>query len=262
MLDQGSKKSTVQIWVGITLIAGLLGLAGGLGLASTVLDTSGGSGLKADLRDSQARVSQLQADLEEVNSASQVLAEKLAGATQKEDDLRMQLSQAEARASSALQALTQKVSELELTTSAQEQLQSIQTQLAKEQANLTALREMSDAVERHRLLLVELRKDTPQTREESTTYWRNIKTLAARANPALASPADRVILKIDNYFNWNDRSPSPTGPTDEYFNAYFDWRADYNTSGAIAYEDAVITFTRDALLAVITQMDSVVSRLN
>jgi hypothetical protein len=262
MLDQGSKKSTVQIWVGVTLIVGLLGLAGGLGLASTVLDTSGGSGLKADLRDSQARVSQLQADLKEMDSASQVLVEKLAGATQKEDDLRLQLSLAAAQASSALQALAQKESELGLLTSTQEQIQSIQSQLAKEQGNLKALREMSDAVEKHRLLLVELRKDTPQTREESITYWKNIKTLAARADPALTSPADRVILKIDNYFNWNDRSPNPTGPADEYMNAYFDWLADYTTSGAIAYEDAVITFTRDALLAVITQMDSVVSRLN
>ena len=83
MLSQERKKSSVQIWVGISLIAALLGLAGGIGIASTVLDSSGNSGLESALRDSQARVTQLEAevqdlqtDLEDRGSAYQVLAKE------------------------------------------------------------------------------------------------------------------------------------------------------------------------------------------
>ena len=280
MLDQERKKSNLQIWVGISLIAALLGLAGGMGLASTVLDSSEDSSLKPALRDSQARVSQLedevrdlQSNLEDMDSESQALAEELAGATQREEDLGTQLSQAEAQASSALQALTQKESELklelELSTSAEEQIatleeqiQSLQLQEAGGQGNLEAVRELSDTIERHRLLVVELRKDPPETREVSTTYWNNIKTIAARADPALSSPADKVILKIDNYFDWNERSPNPAVPADEYANAYFDWISEFRPTGAEAYVDATESFTRDALLAVIVQLESVASKLN
>jgi hypothetical protein len=120
---------------------------------------------------------------------------------------------------------------------------------------------MANNVELHRLLLVELRRDLPQTRDEAFDYWSNVRTLAAKAEPALAPPADGVILKIDNYFDWSDRTPNPNAPTDEYLDAYFDWQVDYTTSGAGAYVDAVETFTNYALEAVITQLDSVVLRL-
>lgn len=241
MVDKEGKKSNVLIWVGVTLIAGLLGLAGGLGLASSVLDSSGDPALKSALLDSQTKVAELQAEandiqtqLEGMDSASQTLV-------QEKEKLQTQLSQAEAQ-----------------TTATQEQVQSVQSQLTKAQDKLEAVREMSDALERHRLLLVELRKDSPKTREESIAYWNNIKTLAARADPALASPVDRVILRIDNYFDWDDRSPGSTASSNDYLS----WLADYTTSGANAYEEAAASFTRDALQAVITQMDSVVARLN
>ena len=276
MLDRERTKSATPIWVGITLIAALLGLAGGMGLASTVLDSSGDSGLESALSDSKARVSQLkaevldlQADLEDVDSESRVLAGELAGATQREEDLGLQISQAEARASSALQALAQKQSESELLTSSEDQIATLEEQIqllqsggAAGQGDLESVREMSDNVERHRLLLVELRKDPPGTREETVTYWSNIKAIASKADPSLTSPADKVILKIDNFFDWNDRIPSPAIPADEYADAYFEWLADSRLSGAEAYVDATDSFTRDALLAVITQLDSVVSRLN
>ena len=180
-----------QVEETISQIAGLLGLAGGLGLDSSGVDSSEDSGLQLVVRDSQIRVSQLQAevhglraDLEEVDSASQVLVENLATATRKEKALQMQLSQAEERASSALLAQAQMESDLELLASTQEQvaaleeqIKPIQLQAAKDQGNLEAVGEMSDTIERHRLLLVDLRKEVPQTREESFTYWRGIKTI-------------------------------------------------------------------------------------
>ena len=265
-----------QVEETISQIAGLLGLAGGLGLDSSGVDSSEDSGLQLVVRDSQIRVSQLQAevhglraDLEEVDSASQVLVENLATATRKEKALQMQLSQAEERASSALLAQAQMESDLELLASTQEQvaaleeqIKPIQLQAAKDQGNLEAVGEMSDTIERHRLLLVDLRKEVPQTRKGSLTYWRGIKTTATKADPALASSANNVILRIDSYYDWNDMSPDPTVPPAEFANAYFEWQARFTVSGAEAYVEATDNFTRDALLAVINQMDSVVSKLN
>jgi hypothetical protein len=140
----------------------------------------------------------------------------------------------------------------------EEQIQSIQSQMESQQSNLETLTEMSDSVEKHRLLLVELRKDLPLTREDSVAYWNTMKAVASNADPALAPPVDRIILKIDNYFDWNERTPSPTAPADYHL----DWLAEYSISGAIDYEDASVTFTKEALLSVISQMDTVVSSLN
>ena len=116
---------------------------------------------------------------------------------------------------------------------------------------------MFDLVEGHRLLLVELRKDLPISREESNTYWSNIKTVAVKANPSLASPADKVIIRIDNYYDWNDRSLNPSASLDDYLI----WQRDYTTSGAIDYEEATYNFNREALLSVINQMDSIIIQL-
>ena len=252
-LNRGNENSNVLIRVAIALIIGLLSLAAGLWIGNTVLDSSGNKASEL-----QAEIQSLQSKLAEIDSAAQVLVEDVAAAIQMEENLRTQLSLAEEKASSALQTLAQKESELELLSSAQEQIAALEKQIGKEESTLENLREMSDAIESHRLLLVELRKELPETREESVTYWNTMKTIAARADPALASPADKVILKIDNYFDWNDRSPYPTAPPEDYLN----WLTDRRFSGADAYLDATATFNRDAMLAVITEMDAVVSQLN
>jgi len=253
MLYRGDENSHVLIRVGITLMIGLLGLAAGLWLGSTVLDSSGN------------KISSLQSDLDLAGLESQALVEEVASSANVEETLRAQLSDAEKQAASALHTLTQMESDLEMLSSAQEQIltlekqiQSIQSQVTEKQGNLEFLRDMANAVERHRLLLVQLRKDLPLTREETEAYWDTMKTIASRADPALASPAGKVILKIDNYFDWNERRPNPTAPSEEHLA----WLADQSTSGATAYADSKDSFVKEALLSVISQIDIVVSRLN
>ena len=253
ILYRADEKKTLLRRGAVTAIVGLLGLAAGLWLGSSVLDSSGD------------KISRLQSDLETANSESQFLAAELAAAAQMKNTLQAQLSDAEEQMVSALQTLTQMESDMEMLSSAgkqavtlEEQIQSIQSQMESQQSNLETLTEMSDSVEKHRLLLVELRKDLPLTREDSVAYWNTMKAVASNADPALAPPVDRIILKIDNYFDWNERTPSPTAPADYHL----DWLAEYSISGAIDYEDASVTFTKEALLSVISQMDTVVSSLN
>ena len=121
---------------------------------------------------------------------------------------------------------------------------------------------MSDSIERHRLLLVELRKEVPEARDQSIDHWKGIKSIAIKADPALAWSADEVILRIDNYYDWNDRSPGTAIPTLEFATAYSEWQALFTISGAEAYVEATEMFTEDALLSVINQIESVVGRLN
>ena len=108
-------------------------------------------------------------------------------------------------------------------------------------------------MEKHRLLLVEMRKDPPLVREDAIEHWIKIKTVASRANPSLSSPADKIMITIDNYFDWKDRNPSASGTSGEL--AY--WIDDYELSGASGYDKAILNFTEEALLAVISHMDSI-----
>ena len=66
MLYRGDENSHVLIRVGITLMVGLLGLAAGLWLGSTVLDSSGN------------KISSLQSDLDLAGLESQALVEEVA----------------------------------------------------------------------------------------------------------------------------------------------------------------------------------------
>jgi len=269
MLGQERKTNRVQIWIGITLITMLLGLALGMWLASTVLSPSHDSALETYISGNEDTVSQLvveiqslRSDMEDMDSASSIIAKELAETAQREDELEWQLSQAQATSSTVLDAIAEKELALKQVSLADSQIASLKSQLqssqSQAQVNVEAIRDMSNTIERHRLLLVEIRKDPPETREETVAYWNNIRGIASRANPALSSPVEKVMLKIDNYFDWSDRSPNTTRSSDDYVA----WLADYTTSGAIAYEAASATFTKDALLAVITHLDSVATKLN
>lgn len=269
MLAEELKTSKTQIWIGITLITMLLGLSLGMWLASTVLSPSHDSILETYISDNEDNVHQLvveiqslRSDMEDMDSASRVISEELAATIQSEYELKQQLSQAQATASTVLDVIAEKELALEQMSSADSQISllksEIQSSKSEAQLNSAAITEMSNTIERHRLLLVEIRKDPPDTREETVAYWDNIRSVASRANPALSSPVEKIMLKIDNYFDWSDRSPNANGSS----NDYVDWLADYTTSGAIAYENATATFTKDALLAVITHLDSVTTQLN
>lgn len=111
--------------------------------------------------------------------------------------------------------------------------------------------DMTDSIENHRVLLVEMRKDKPIDRENAYSYWRSIKSVASLADPSLSSPVDKVILGIDNYFDWQERGPSQASQPEEYV----DWLNGYDTSGAVSYELAIVRFNKDALLSLITELD-------
>ncbi len=257
----GSGSNSTVIWFGITLIVGLLGLAGGLGLGSMLQESSEPSATGeavAELAELRVQVEGLQADLDAKTREALALAADLETAGAREAELRAQIARSDAQIGASP---NQDVADLSSTIAGlEEQLSNAIAQLDANQGQdkLGVIRESADTFEKHRLLMVEMRRDVPTTREEARAYWSNLKSIAADADPALVTPINRIILRIDNYFDWDERQPSLSVSVDDN---YLSWLESYSLSGASEYGAYVDVFTKDAMLAIINQLDSIVTQL-
>jgi len=255
-------KSGRLIWLVSILLGCLISLAVGMAASSLILGSS-----KDDLQNklalSQDTASTLQADLQEQTSSNVALTALLGTAAQKESQLEEEINN-----SNDQLAATQ--NQLEQIKTAQAQLEALQieTQEIREQYaigsdKLDELRTIGNLVESHRLLLVEIRKEQPRSREDALSHWSAVRKIALKADPKLTSPADKIILRIDNFFDWTEREPIYSmNSSDGYADAYAEWQIiDRYTSGAVAYDEAVADFTNEALLSVINQLDSLIVNL-
>ena len=257
----GGRKNTTTIWVGVAMMAALLGLAGGLGLGALLVgsgDSTTNGVSSAEVAQLEKQVQQLQSDLDAKTSEALALGEDLREAAALEADLHRQLAE-----SGALDAASPNQGEVGLKDTVDDLHQQLQDALAqleasRDGAGFSEIRERADLVEKHRLLLVEMRRDIPVTREDARDYWSNLKSIAADADPALVTPIDRIILRIDNYFDWDERQPSLQVSVDD---EYLAWLESYGLSGASEYSAYVDVFTKDAMLAIINQLDSIVTQL-
>ena len=265
--ESRKRRSSAPLVAGV--IAGLLGLAIGLAVAVAVLDSGSAPAEPetaapdnaAAVEELRSQAQELQAQLDAASTPPTQVNEPPADSRQVEE-LQAGLSAALEREDIALAALSLAQTELELASEEQAglraELRDYQSQSGGEIARLETLEEMYDSLDRHRLLLLELRKETPADREDSLTYWSNLHRVAVDANPALSSEAEKVLVRIDNYYIWKDGGPDPSDSVDEYL----DWRKAYAPSGAEAYEEATLVFNRQALLSVVNRIDTVLSLLD
>lgn len=232
-----NKRSLVYIILGILSIALLLGTALGIAISSTISTGSPGDALDpssntyARLNQMDAEINRLKLDLEKSNIEAQ--------------DLTVRLTQTDENYQNVLSDLIESQTDLALKELTNESSGDINPG--------SELYEELNRMEKHRLLLVEIRKDPPLSREDAVEHWTKIKAVASKANPSLSSPADKIMITIDNYFDWKDRNPSASASSGEL--AY--WIDDYELSGASAYDKAILSFTGEAILAVISHMDSI-----
>ena len=264
MLYTSEQRSNSRKWLIPLVLASLVSLAigvavGGALQSSPEFDTSE---LDKQVEELKSQVTQVQSQLDAEKGETDTLLSSLDAANRAGSDLRGQLEDAKATAAAAGSALSQSETELEASreavTGLEEQNRELTGQVGELHGRVDGLHLLSDGAETHRLLLVELRKDPPETREGAFEYWNTIKDRAVRANPALSSPVDRVILKIDNFFDWADRSPNAEPTSDEYTA----WLAERVTSGAAGYQESADAFFKEALLSAISQMEAIVGRLN
>ena len=124
--------------------------------------------------------------------------------------------------------------------------------LAEIEAEVTALKGEVVTLEALRLLLVEVRKSTPETRKSAEEYWQGIKRLAVEVDPSLGPKADRVIRLIPVYFDW----------IEEAFATSCDSVDALVNTGAIDFGTVVTDFQKDVLLTLINRMDAIVARVS
>jgi hypothetical protein len=122
--------------------------------------------------------------------------------------------------------------------------------LAVLEAEVTALKEAVGPLEALRLLLVEVRKSTPESRKAAEDYWQGMKRLAVEVDPSLGPKADRVLRLIPVYFDWIEQSFTTSCESVD---------ALVNT-GAIDFGTVVTDFQKDVLLTLINRMDAIVTR--
>ncbi len=232
-------------------------LAVGIGVGYLLFQT-GTAEAASNLDASRDRVVRLEASIGDKDARyRELLAEvagykrEIAGVTATNETLREELDRKGTDIESAEETgkdLQQQLNE------AQGRIRALEAQIGAE-ADLTArldqIREVISPLEQDRLLLVELRKDTPDVLEEAQDYWETIKELAIAADPTLGAKVDRVIRFLPTYFEWFDGEYSSNC---EALQAFFD-------TGAVEFGRLSGDLQSDIFLLLINRIDAAAGEL-
>jgi hypothetical protein len=113
--------------------------------------------------------------------------------------------------------------------------------------------ELSGSMEADRQLLLELRKETPETRPEAEAQLERIRSLALAADPSrLGQLVDRLGQEAPAWFDWRFGEHAST---DEAAQAYVD-------SGASAFDTTLSEFHDEVLLSVADQLDGILTTID
>ena len=252
MLSETTMKSTLGTMIndrrsltyfasGAFIVVLLLGTAAGI-ILSIILDITSNNVPHSQYTSPTSRINDLEVRLKE-------LSEELIMSQAATKEANAKLTQANQNNETILKNLVDSQTSLALT---ELTLTEASSGLGNSEFNQVDLHDNLDSMENHRLLLVEIRKTPPLQKNEATLYWKSVKYIAAVTNASLVSSADKIMISIDNYFDWKDRNPSADANTNEL--AY--WIDDYELSGASTYDIAIEAFREEALLSVISHLDS------
>ncbi len=101
-------------------------------------------------------------------------------------------------------------------------------------------------LEADRLLLAEIRKEVPRSREEAEIYLSRLKELASKSNPVRLVPLiNRVLTRASVFYDWLTTE----------FESQEDQIVDYYIGGARGFHFALEEFKSAALLTVINRLE-------
>lgn len=244
-------KSATVGTMGLTLV--LLAAAVGIGIGIGYLAFQPASAQTvSSLDSSRERIVRLEASLVEKDARYQELLNQVAGF--KEEAARtaaanMSLMEEMARQGEALAVAEAATSSLQSELSDTEgRILALESRIRGQDdlsAHVTDLKDAITPLADDRLLLVELRKDTPDTLEEAEEYWERVKELAVAADPTLGTKVDRVITFLPTYFEWVDGEYDDTC---EALQAFFD-------TGAVEFGTLSGDLQSDVFLLLINRID-------
>jgi hypothetical protein len=108
-------------------------------------------------------------------------------------------------------------------------------------------------LEADRLLLVELRKEVPQGRDEAETYLARLRDLALSADPArLGVISERVMQAAPVWLDWRDQP----------FTSQVEASEAYVRSGASAFDAKLAEFRDAILLTVASRLDGLLNMID
>ncbi len=130
-----------------------------------------------------------------------------------------------------------------------------QTQLATVKQRLATIQNLTQRLNNDRLLLGEIRKNVPAGQQDARVYWQGVKAIAVKVDPSLGPSVDQILGTLDNYFvSYIYPLRNSTSPTQ--FGQIF---VNAENAHAFDYSAAIDAFQSDALMAVATHLDNLIT---
>ena len=222
--------------------------------------------LQSDLRDLQIEKSRLEALLSTANAslleAKQEIAAKKAELEGALEDLRSargqitNLNEKIVGLNEKIVGLNEKITELNKEIAAKDrEIVLRDKEIALRDERTSSAKKAMLRLDDDRKLLVYMRMELPDERQEAIDYWNTVKNLSIRSDPSLGPSVDAIIANIDAYFNWYDARP-----TDATQEEWLMWILEYSRE-AYRYDLAIRNFRREAFLVIIVHIDTAVDLL-
>ena len=251
MFDWASTKGLLSM-AGSALML-MLGIGIGIGY---VLFQPSASEASSRIETNVERISRLEASIAEKDARFNDLLNQVAGYKQEisrakatKEGLTEKIAQQQAIVTAAELAESEATNDLVASQTLVGSLEDQVSTMAALQGHIAKFESTIEPMDSARLLLVELRKSTPDPLGEAVKYWKTVKNQAVQSNPNLGTKVDRVIRLLPTYFDWLEGTYRVT--CDSVL-AFFD-------SGAVEFGTMSGDLQNDIFLVMINRMDSAIN---
>ena len=244
------------LWI-VPVIALVIGLAAGLVTSSFYLQPTVSSfELREDILESQidrleSKLASSTEELSRVRTLIGSLDSNLARISKDKEELDEILKTVNSTLSVNVRKLESTENDLDSVLSELRQLKIVANESKRRLANFDYL---ISGLDSDRNILIELRKEVPEIREEAREFWSDLKLKVSSSDPKLAVKIDRILARLDQYFNWIELRPSAGTPQNDFCG----WILSAPL-GTFDYTDEIDTFEKEMLLVVITRIDATIN---
>lgn len=260
MLDAKNKFLSPRI---LLIIAALVGLMIGFGLSYIYFQprleslNRNLSETLEDLSRAEGQITQLQSELTDTRIEKSNLEDMLSRTNATLSETMQELSVKKEELKKALEELSSIKDELavmnEKIAVKESQIAIMSDKISIMEEKISKIEKTISKLENDRKLLIYLRIEMPETREDTFEYWQTIKNASIASDARLGPLVDEIMLYIDAYFDWLDKQPSPEASDEEWCI----WLFERFLPPVIEYDRAINRFTKEVYLVIITHIELV-----